>query len=69
MIEHFTPQEAKLLAKQRLETQVLEQARERVRAETQGQEVSYVRKSLLAQQKQQSRQQEYLDMRFADEGS
>ena len=52
MIEHFTPQEAKLLAKQRLETQVLEQARERVRAETQGQEVSYVRKSLLAQQKQ-----------------
>lgn len=35
------------MAKQKLEEQVLRQARERVKAETQGGEVSYVRKSML----------------------
>ena len=49
-VEHFTLQESKLLAKQRLEEQVLRQARERVRAESGDGEVSYVRKSMLAQQ-------------------
>ena len=66
-VEHFTLQESKLLAKQRLEEQVLRQARERVRAESGDGEVSYVRKSMLAQQKQENRQRQLLEMKFADE--
>ena len=49
-VEHFTLKESKVLAKQRLEEQVLKQARDRVRAESQGGEISYVRKSMQAEQ-------------------
>ena len=46
---------------------MLRQAREAVRAESSGGEVSYVRKSMLAQQKSESRQKQLLEMKFADE--
>ena len=44
-----------MLAKRRVEEEVLRQARERVQSETGG-EVSYVRKSMLAQQKRQQQE-------------
>jgi len=51
VIEHFTLQESKLLAKQRLEELVLKQAKSALQAESKDGEVSYVKKSFLAQQK------------------